>query len=51
MKNGTQLRLRLVSLLVLVIGIMFAMVLAYLVLGLVQLTMFTVEVISRGGYG
>lgn len=39
------------ALLVLIVGIAFVTFLGYAVLGLVQMTMFLMDLISRGGYG
>jgi len=51
MNKETPLRLLAFALLVLVVGVMLCLVLAYAILGLVQMTTFTMELISRGGYG
>lgn len=51
MKEESPLKLSALALLILVIGIMFSMVLVYAIVGVIQMVSFTIELISRGGYG
>ncbi|QFG09192.1 hypothetical protein PBI_SPORTO_4 [Arthrobacter phage Sporto] len=51
MINEKPLKLCAMAILVLIVGIVLCTFLAYAVLGLVQMTTFLMELISRGGYG
>lgn len=51
MIRETPLRLCFLAVLVLIVGTVLCTFLAYAVLGLVQMTTFLLELISRGGYG
>lgn len=51
MLKALAFRFSAMSILVFMVGIVFTMFLTYAVIGLVALTTFLMEVISRGGYG
>lgn len=52
MDNESPLRLSVMAIITLVVGIVLATFLAYAVIGLVQMTLFLMELIGRGGsYG
>jgi hypothetical protein len=51
MLKALALKFSALTILVLVVGVIFTMALTYFIVGMVQVTSFLIELISRGGYG